>query len=124
MTSRVIDYRTEKLLRTEGEALSTIALRWAREQRIKLGTGPRLLLMLICDSFNDEQERAWPKQITLAEEVDKDERTVRRWQKELEKRGLIEVHHVGPTGKTEFTIPAVEELLRERRREAYKSAHG
>jgi biotin operon repressor len=66
-------------------------------RREEVSPGPKLLYARLCQYAGEDGE-AYPSEPTLARELGVAERTVRRWVKELEEWGLVQLH--GEPGKS------------------------
>ena len=67
--------------------MSFQAMAWASKQKCGGTVGKAVLLFLA--NYADENNQCWPSVKRLAEDCETTERTVYRWIKELEKRGLL-----------------------------------
>lgn len=86
--------------------MSMKAFSWAMSQQVGDPT-TKLVLLIICDHFNDSRGFAYPSQERLAVFAECSERTVRRHIKSLLDMGFIEVVAT-PNMANKYTIPALK----------------
>ena len=86
--------------------MSMKAFSWAMSQQVGDPT-TKLVLLIICDHFNDSRGIAYPSQERLAEFAECSVRTVRRHIKSLLDRGFIEVVAT-PNVANKYSIPALK----------------
>ena len=86
--------------------MSMKAFSWAMSQQVGDPT-TKLVLLIICDHFNDSRGFAYPSQERLAVFAECSERTVRRHIKSLLDMGFIEVVAT-PNLANKYTIPALK----------------
>lgn len=86
--------------------MSMKAFSWAMSQQVGDPT-TKLVLLIICDHFNDSRGFAYPSQERLAEFAECSVRTVRRHIKSLLDRGFIEVVAT-PNVANKYSIPALK----------------
>ena len=86
--------------------MSMKAFSWAMSQQVGDPT-TKLVLLIICDHFNDSRGFAYPSQERLAVFAECSERTVRRHIKSLLDMGFIEVVST-PNLANKYTIPALK----------------
>ncbi len=86
--------------------MSMKAFSWAMSQQVGDPT-TKLVLLIICDHFNDSRGFAYPSQERLALFAECSERTVRRHIKSLLDMGFIEVVST-PNLANKYTIPALK----------------
>ena len=86
--------------------MSMKAFSWAMSQQVGDPT-TKLVLLIICDHFNDSRGFAYPSQERLAEFAECSVRTVRRHIKSLLERGFIEVIAT-PNVANKYSIPALK----------------
>ena len=86
--------------------MSMKAFSWAMSQQVGDPT-TKLVLLIICDHFNDSRGFAYPSQERLAEFAECSVRTVRRHIKSLLDRGFIKVIAT-PNVANKYTIPALK----------------
>ena len=86
--------------------MSMKAFSWAMSQQVGDPT-TKLVLLIICDHFNDSRGFAYPSQERLADFAECSERTVRRHIKSLLDMGFIEVVAT-PNMANKYSIPALK----------------
>ena len=86
--------------------MSMKAFSWAMSQQVGDPT-TKLVLLIICDHFNDSRGFAYPSQERIAEFAECSERTVRRHIKSLLDMGFIEVVAT-PNLANKYSIPALK----------------
>ena len=99
-----------------------LALKYVRDSR-GLSIGARGLALTIADAYNEQEGYAWPTQEQLAEEFGVTERAIRKWIAELQKQGVIVVKKAPKGRNNVYYMPAVEDLIEERNREASRNAN-
>lgn len=96
------------LLRARGCFLpmsaTILALQWFTTRVVdvqRLGRGPSQLLGLL-RAHARRTGKAWPRQTTLATELGVSPRTIRRWLRDLEEEGLIDIQRTGRSSVITF----------------------
>lgn len=83
--------------------MSWKATGWAKDIH-GISRSEKLLLLVLCDYYNEEEHAAWPSTERLAKDAEMSRRHVIRLLDRLEQRGIIEIQRAGGYHKNRYSI--------------------